>query len=58
MLFWYLFYKAQMLFWHLFLVPILQSPVLFWQLHIKPNTILAHVYKAQILFLATTHEAQ
>ena len=40
------------------LAPILQNPILFWQLHIKPNTFLAHVYKAQVLFLATTHEAQ
>ena len=38
------------------LAPILQSPILFWQLHIKPNTILVHIYKAQILFLATTHK--
>ena len=35
-----------MLFWHLFT----KTQILFWQLHIKPNTILAHIYKAQVLF--------
>ena len=39
-------YRAQMLFWHLFT----KTQILFWQLHIKPNTILAHIYKAQVLF--------